>query len=436
MATTSTGLVTDSSLSVNSGAATVSEPPDTGTEATSVLNSSDPDTTNPRGTPKILRVPSDFPTVQMAVDAAIPGDLLLLAPGTYAEAVVVRVEDVVIRGEDRNSVIFDGHDEIENGITVAADGVAIENLTLRRYAFNGLLFTKAYDDDVDAKQHTILNGYRASYITAHNNGAYGIYAFFARGGLIDHTYTSGHPDSGIYVGQCKPCDAIVSDNVSEHNAIGYSGTNASGNLFVVNSIWSRNRIGMTPNSQDQERLAPQGDIVIAGNLVADNQDSGAPATPKGASGFGIAVSGGERNQIVKNRVVRNVNAGIALTDLNAYQPTGNVVSDNLLAENGTDLVYAFNAGTTTLEAKGNCFARNRFATSLPAKIETVLPCGASTGSVTSGAMRLQAEPPDVDYRTIPFPTSQPTMSDAQSFPPTPVSRGVPNVDISKISVPK
>ena len=382
------------------------------------------------------RVPADFPSIQAAVDGSQPGDLVLIDAGTYKEAVVVRVHDITIRGADRNTVIMDGGDEIENGITVAADGVAVENLTLRRFAFNGLLFTKAYDDDVDAKQHTVLKGYRASYITAHNNGAYGIYAFFAQGGMIDHTYTSGHPDSGIYVGQCKPCDAVVTDNVSELNAIGYSGTNASGNLFVINSIWRRNRIGMTPNSQDQERLAPQGDVVLAGNLVADNQDPGSPATPKGAAGFGIAINGGERNRVFNNRVFGNRSAGIALTDFNTYKPSGNAVTENVLNDNGIDLFFASTAGQTSLDAAGNCFARNTFATSLPDAIEQALPCEQPvTGVITTGPVQLQNPPPDVDYRSVPVPAAQPTMPDAATAPRTSVSRDLPTVDLTTITVP-
>ncbi len=43
---------------------------------------------------------SSYPTIQRAVDASRPGDLVLIAPGTYHEAVEVGEEhpDVVIRG--------------------------------------------------------------------------------------------------------------------------------------------------------------------------------------------------------------------------------------------------------------------------------------------------------------------------------------------------
>ncbi|HEY6687699.1 MAG TPA: hypothetical protein VI094_15965, partial [Propionibacteriaceae bacterium] len=64
---------------------------------------------------------------------------------------------------------------------------------------------------------------------------YGIYAFDSADGLFEHSYASGSPDSGFYIGQCHPCDAVVDQVVAERNALGYSGTNAGGNLQIVRS---------------------------------------------------------------------------------------------------------------------------------------------------------------------------------------------------------
>jgi pectin methylesterase-like acyl-CoA thioesterase len=49
-------------------------------------------------------VPREYPTIQAAVDAANPGDLIRIAPGTYREQVVVpqSKHDLVLRGADRN----------------------------------------------------------------------------------------------------------------------------------------------------------------------------------------------------------------------------------------------------------------------------------------------------------------------------------------------
>ena len=103
----------------------------------------------------VLRVPGDFATITEAVEAAAPGDLVLISPGTYNEAVNVTTDDVTIRGLDRNEVILDGEFELDNGIRVlGASGVVVENLTAQNYTSNGVF---ALETD----------GYRVSYVNAY-----------------------------------------------------------------------------------------------------------------------------------------------------------------------------------------------------------------------------------------------------------------------------
>jgi Right handed beta helix region len=228
---------------------------------------------------------------------------------------------------------------------------------------------------------------------------------------------------------------VVTDAVMERNGLGYSGTNASGGLFVVNSVFRRNRIGVSPNSQNMERLAPQGDIVIAGNLVEDNDDPGAPPAASGAFGFGIAVGGGERNQIIRNRVRDNGNVGIALTSLESFLPSGNRVEGNELSNNGTDLAF-YSAASGPLQSAGNCFVGNQFVSSAPVDIETELACDALAHGVTvDGAPFQQTGPPGADYRKIPLPGSQPGMADPLTAPAVPAQAKVPSMDLASIKVP-
>ncbi len=386
------------------------------------------------GGPITISVPADHRTVQAAVDASAPGDLILIAPGTYAEEVIVRTPGIVIRGLNRNTVVFDGNDELVNGFQVSADGVAIENLTVKRYQVNGVVFTKAYDAP-DPAQAEVLQGYRASYVTVANNGLYGLYAFHASGGQFDHVYGSGHPDGGIYIGQCKPCNALVTNALMERNGLGFSGTNASGGLFLVNSIYRHNRIGMTPNSQTMERLSPQGDVVIAGNLVEDNDDPQTPPAASGAFGIGIAVGGGERNVVLRNRVRGHDTLGIGVTTLNEFQPSDNRVEGNVLSENGTDLGF-YATSARSLESKRNCFVGNDFSTSSPASIESVLTCDAPSSVIpTDGSPFTKSGPPPFDYRKIPLPPDQETMPNADTAPAVAASAAVPSVDLASIKVP-
>ena len=95
---------------------------------------------------RTIAVPEDQPTIQKAVDAAGPGDLILVSPGTYEEAVQVPATKpyLTIRGLDRSKTILDGGFERANGVQVVkAKGVAVENLTLRNYTKNGVFWTGA-----------------------------------------------------------------------------------------------------------------------------------------------------------------------------------------------------------------------------------------------------------------------------------------------------
>jgi hypothetical protein len=389
----------------------------------------------------LIRVPTEAPTITDALERAKPGTTIEIAAGTYNEALDVTVDRITIRGEDRNTVILDGEHRMTNGVSVASNDFAIENLTIRNYLQNGIVFNgvSAATDDGRAgagvtfgTDDAVLNGYRVSYVTTYNNGLYGIYAFASRDGLIEHSWASGHPDSGLYVGQCRPCDVVIIDSVAESNAIGYYGTNASGGVVVARSTFRRNRLGMAPNSQDMEKLAPQAEATIVGNIVADNDDPTAPAIPEGFFGSGIAVGGGTQNIILRNFVSGHNRAGIELLKLQDYAPENNRVEGNVFADNGVDILFAVSGSTG---AAGNCFTTNEFNSSLPAGIETLMPCDAEAQVFTMPESPRTTPPPRVDYRKIPPPPAQPTMPESARRAVAGAG-DVPQVDIDSIGVPK
>ena len=404
--------------------------------ASSALSSCSSDSESSR----IIRVPSDHSTIQGAVNTARSGDLVLIEKGVYSETVAVEKDGVTIRGVDRNAVVLDGQGKFSNGFTVTGNGVTIQNLTVHSYQQNGIIFTgvlpsgeKEEDEYSYAgdSEGSVVDGYRVDHVTAYNNGLYGIYAFASRNGVIENSYASGHPDSGLYVGQCRPCNAVLRDNISENNAIGYYGTNASGNVFVVNSIYRNNRLGIAPNSQDAERLSPQSSTVVAGNLVEDNDNPDAPRIPEGFFGAGIAVGGGTKNTIVKNKVTGHVGAGIVLLTLNRFEPQGNVISENQVFSNGTDLVYK----SLTSDGNENCFERNRFESSSPASIEKTMACGREA-QVPSGVFSFPVAPAGPSYQNVVKPGPQQNMKNASSAPWSPVVGEPSYPSIDTISIPK
>ncbi|HEX6544224.1 MAG TPA: right-handed parallel beta-helix repeat-containing protein [Ktedonobacterales bacterium] len=370
----------------------------------------------------VIHVPTDKPTIQQAVNAAQAGDLILVAPGVYHEAVRVCTADLTIRGENRNTTILDGQSKLTNGFTVLADNVIIENMTAHHYAGNGFYWTNQ-------------TGYRGSYLTAYDNGDYGIYAFGSKHGEFDRSYASGSPDSGFYIGQCYPCDAIINGVLSEWNGLGYSGTNAGGNLVIENSEWRLNSAGIVPNTLDSEKIAPEQGTTIINNYVHDNGNVRAPYNLWShiPLGDGILVPGGDLNYIANNRVINNSEYGILVVgniDQQFWLASGNVIRGNTVVGSGVaDLGLASPSGAN------NCFADNKAATTIPPLLELSHPCGTplplNGGGDFSITLRLLAkyantgfsepgpsyQPPD--FRKAPVPPPQPAMLDVNA-PPGPI----------------
>jgi len=303
-----------------------------------------------------------FNTIQEAVDSALEGDLVLINPGVYNESVTITTDYLTIRGTNRNSVIVDGEFMRENGIQIYdTDGVSVENLSVRNFSLNGVYWNGS-------------KGFKGSYLTVYNNGDYGVYAFDSTDGVFDNIYASGHPDSGIYIGQCYPCNSLIYDNVVEGNALGYSGTNAGGHLYLYRNIWRDNMSGIVPNTLDSELNPPGRETTIISNLVVDNNNYDAPTNRFGlvARGMGIVVPGRVGDIIEKNIVINHDKYGIVaspMLDAKLYFSQHVQVKENLVLDSGyTDLALAGPWGP------GNCYEDNIYQTSTPPLLEQLHNC--------------------------------------------------------------
>ena len=252
-----------------------------------------------------------YQTIQSAVNAAKPGDWILVAPGDYRETadltnppksfehgdfggVLITKDNLHVRGMNRPGVVVDGTKTGfspcsadpgaqqygatdpdgkaagRNGIVVyKANGVSVDNLTVCNF-LNG-----AEDSgnqvwwNGGADTGTIgLHGYTGRYLTATSTyfgkedtaSQYGIFSSDAQGpGLWDQLYASNFNDSGMYVGACQQvCDMTINHAWMQYSVLGYSGTNSGGALIIENSQFDHNQDGFDTNTQiNGDPPAPQ-----------------------------------------------------------------------------------------------------------------------------------------------------------------------------------
>ena len=382
-----------------------------------------------------------YETIQSAVDAAKAGDLILINSGVYNESVTITTPYLTIRGKDRNGVIIDGEFMRENGIQIYdTDGVSVENLSVRNFSLNAVYWNGS-------------KGYKASHLTVYNNGDYGVYAFDSTDGVFEKIYASGHPDSGIYIGQCYPCNALIYDSVVEGNALGYSGTNAGGHLYIYNNIWRDNMSGIIPNTLDSELNPPGRETTIVGNLVVDNNNYEAPANRFGlvAQGMGIVMPGRVGDVVEKNIVINHDKYGLVaspMLDVNLYFSQHVRVKNNVIMDSGyTDLALAGPWGP------GNCYEGNIYQTSTPPLLEQLHDCeSVGNGSLlsrfplqgdVSGLMMLAGlfadaasqEAPKARYKDYPWPEPQENMTFADINKPSPAINLFYVPDMNSLDLP-
>jgi hypothetical protein len=408
-----------------------------------------------------------YPTIQGAVNAANPGDWVLIEPGTYAESVLVQTPGLHIRGMNRNSVVLDGQNEPgpegRNGIEVLkTNNVSIENLTARNFdraTRDGGNGNEIWWNGGDGTGVIGAQGWHGAYLTAYDTGLLGGYGLFVSNsehGSLAKSYASGFNDSGLYIGACRDCHGLVSEVTVENSSLGYSGTNSGGHLVIEKSTFRHNTAGLVPNSLAGDDEPPPQDgacnsaenttetptfastkiarcTIFRDNLLAENNNLTTPGNSTTAAspwGVGVELVATYADLLEHNTIVGNANIGLVGFEFpngpgpTFFQLSGNKIANNSFAGNGSN-PGAF-AGDIVLEgglfptpetsaSVNNCVSGNSLsAPTQPANIQQGWGCQHKTTPNPGGepfeyVLGLSIESSERTQEGQPAPGEQPTM---------------------------
>jgi hypothetical protein len=308
-------------------------------------------------------VPQDFPSIQLAIDAASSLDTVLVGPGTYFENLDLRSKWLAIIGaEGADQTVVDGQQR--DRVVRMEGGGLIEGLTIR----NGVASLGAGIYVAEPVQATIqdciiennqalpfdLGDGGGIYLRLDNNGC------IVRRNLIRNNY-AGDNGGGLYDGSAVVATE-VRDNVFVGNGCHVSGGAArvfgtlfTGNLLVGN--WSDSFGGGLSG----------GGILIANNTIVGNFNKN-----NFVHGAGIRVT--TAVEIRNNLVAFNHGPGTVASGAGIQAP-GPVYCNDSWGNAGPDYLLANTSGTGNIsedplfcDAPGGNYS-----------ISVISPCASSTG---------------------------------------------------------
>jgi parallel beta-helix repeat protein len=315
-------------------------------------------------------------SIQAAVDAAMPGDTVVVLPGTYHQAVCVTTDGITLRGT--GSVLVPPAEAPQTPCASGPEGQLIG------IALFGQL-NQQTGEVVDPLSDVTVSGFRVEGFaafgigmlggqdvdiidnTAVGNKQRGIAGFRSTGSTMQANRAIGSQEAGLFLGDSPHANAAIVGNTAWDNGrFGIFVMDSSQGLVVGNRSFG-NCGGIFVHSAAAATPAQQ--WTVKDNRVRDNTKA-CPPDQQGPpiSGVGILLQGASQSTVLDNVVTGNrptgpsfVSGGIAVTGTasrGGNDPVSNLVKGNRLGDNQPDLFYDGSGS-------GNVFVDNSCETSIP-----------------------------------------------------------------------
>ncbi len=275
--------------------------------------------------------------IQAAIDAARPGDTILILPGTYNEGVVVKRNNITLRGQLDGTTrpILDGQKQIGNGVIACGDNFTIENLHIKNYQANGVVANGP-------------DGVTMRNIFAEDTGEYGLFPVHSKNVLLENNIVTGSSDAALYVGQSE--NVVMRNNEAYGNVTGLEIENTS-NALAENNYLHDNAGGLLVFIlPDLARKETNNNQVRHNRIIGNNHENfGKPGSTvsRVPPGVGMVLLGPDHTEITGNEIRDNRSAALALVSLRIFfgdrndfdvgtEPEGNRIYGNTLSHNAYD----------------------------------------------------------------------------------------------------
>lgn len=259
-------------------------------------------------------VPSDFPSIQAAINNVNDGDTIFVFNGTYYENLVVN-KSITLAGQDEETTIIDGGG-LGTVIHVTSNNVSIVNFTLQNSGFSSLLSGISVSSNHVFVNESIL---KSNYV--------GLHLEKTRGCIVNKCYVLNN-HLGMYVETCEN-SSLEKSNIIANIEAGIYLKDSSGIEIRNNNISGNGLYGVRiQNSQNN---------VMSDNLVSVHEN-------------GVTLDVAGNNTLTKNMIESNrYNFGVHGTKL--YDFLQNIDLSNKV--NDKTIYYIANKKDVVINSSSN-----------------------------------------------------------------------------------